>query len=172
MLVEVDFPGSIRQLIYRFRGSNYSEKPKRTYIVRYELDTDSGITYAVLKRRSYFTHILVFAATVCVAYMTCSINQPQVLIGIHDKAYGHDQSIELNITNFDSNSYDISARLMYYDMQLTDNILLSPGVSVGNVRSDRLDLLSSGLYYCRLEYEVIGDELHYGFSKEVQLVVE
>ena len=148
MLVEVDFPGSIRQLIYRFRGSNYSEKPKRTYIVRYELDTDSGITYAVLK------------------------NQPQVLIGIHDKVYGHDQSIELNITNFDSNSYDISARLMYYDMQLTDNILLSPGVSVGNVRSDRLDLLSSGLYYCRLEYEVIGDELHYGFSKEVQLIVE
>lgn len=143
------------EILYKYRGRLYLTKPKGTKLQKQQFK--DGITYCIMRRDSWFLHILVLLCIIVFSVILFKVEKEIHTASFNGVIYADNEVIHFNIRNVNDNKEKISVSLIYKNEVIINETLLNPNEEVGNMVSTKVARMKEGSYMCTLRYEVLTD---------------
>lgn len=158
------------EIVYRFKKTNYLDKPDSTVVSKYLYDESNDVT-VVEVRRPYLYHLIavliILIGIVC--YMNATAVSSNYLLKYHTYIAAREGFVSLDISSYETNPGDMELVLMLDGSEITEMVIIKPGESVGNVKLTTE--LKPGVYDCMISSKVVGSFIPVWKKMAVELTV-
>lgn len=115
---------------YVYRGGNYLEQPDKTLIKRMVYDEESNVTNVYCRRPGHKLEILCsIVVLLCVYINIAYVHKMEVKLYYNSIATYYDGALFINLSNDDSNIFNVRYALCYDDTEIVSG-MLEPGDTV------------------------------------------